>query len=99
MGKYRHYWYNTVRLMVTRYPRLIDYCSMQELIYKDAIEKALADLEKDPEGEVKKQAIKMVYFDKTHTASGAGILLNYSERTVQQWLSAFINAVGKKAGF
>lgn len=73
--------------------------TLQDAIFKAAINRALVDIGQLPDGDLRLKIVQMVYFDKTHTIDGAAEKVYTSTRTVQRWLSNFICTVGKYAGF
>ena len=85
--------------MVRRYPGIKNEKGIQAGIFWKAIEQALEDTAKLSDGELRLKAIQLIYFDKTDTIDGAALKVHASRRTVQRWCSAFINLVGRYAGF
>ncbi len=73
--------------------------SLQSAIYKNAIERSLEETKKLPAADERIKAIEMVLIRKEKTSEGAAIELNYSWRTVQNWITSFVNLVGRNAGF
>ena len=59
-----------------------------------AIEKALSTVE-----ESHRTAIKLMFWDKTHTACGAGMVVGASERTVYRWVKCIVLAIAKDLGY
>ncbi len=82
-----------------RYPDIKSEDSMQAKAYTQAIEDALAYTLGLENGKDQIEGIGLVLFKKTHTVEGAALELNYSPRTVQRWVIAFIKTVGKNVGF
>lgn len=101
MGKarYKNYWYVVSQTMVRRYPAIKKEKGIQSAIFTQAIEQALEELTKLSDSELRRKAIQLIYFDKTDTIDGVALKVHVSRRTVQRWCSAFINAVGRYAGF
>lgn len=100
MGKPRFYWYGVVKTMIMQYPRMsINPTSEIEKKFCQAVEKAIADTLKMPDGELRVKAIKEIYFIKTKTAEGVAQEFFYNKRTIQGWTSNFVYKVGKNAGF
>lgn len=84
--------------MISRYPFEND-TSMQSGIFLNAIKKSLEETKKLPNGEERLKAIDVVLIKKTKTAEGAALDMHYSWRTVQNWITSFVNLVGRNAGF
>ena len=99
MSKPRYYWNGIVKKMVMRYPKLNDEKSSQAGIFVKSIEKSIEETKNLPNGELRVQAIEDVYFNQTKTVNGVALEMNYSWRTIQNWLNSFVNLVGKNAGF
>ena len=98
-ARYKNYWYVVAQTMVRRYPGIKQEKGIQAAIFAKAIEQALEDTAKLVDGEIRLRAIQLIYFDKTDTIDGASLKVHASRRTVQRWCSAFINSVGRYAGF
>lgn len=97
MSNPKYYWYEIVKKMVYRYPRLND--SEQAQRYKQAIEEALEQIKAEENGDEKIRAIELVCFEKRYTLDGAAYKMHYHRNTIQRWITKFINTVGKNAGF
>ena len=97
--RYKNYWYVVAQTMLRRYPGIKNEKGFQAVIFTQAIEKVIEDTAKLPDGELRLKAIQLIYFDKTDTIDGASLKVHASRRTVQRWCSAFINSVGRYAGF
>lgn len=90
----------TIINMIRLYSWMLENNTVQNIIMVKAIDDSLLELLEDKDyGERKRQAVQMVYIDKTHTYEGAALELYVSPRTVQYWLADFVKAVGKKAGY
>ena len=96
MGK-RAYWYGHAKKMCKRYHENTN--SLQELIFKSAIDSTIDEITKQENGKVKLQVINMVLLDQTDNITSAARKVNYSQDTVYPWISEFIKRVGEKAGF
>lgn len=99
MSRPRYYWHGIARKMIQRYPMLGEERSMQAAIFRQAIDEALDETAKLPNGELRLAAIKDVLIDQTRTLYGEAAKVNYSEKTVQNWINSFVRLVGKKAGY
>jgi hypothetical protein len=98
-SRYKNYWYGIVKKMVQRYPDLKNEMTMQSAIMSNAIENAIADTKLLPDGERRVKAVEIVYVKGSENIDGAAIKLYASRRTVERWLSSFINLVGKYGGY
>lgn len=98
MSRPKYYWNGIVKSMIKQYP-YTNSTATQELVYKAAIDKAIEETRKLPNGEERLQAIQRVYFDKVLTLNGAAMELHYSCRTIQTWLNSFVTLVGRKVGY
>jgi len=99
LSRPKFYWHGIVRKMIMRYPELKSEDTKQAKAYTTAIEDALAYTLGLDNGNDKIEAISLVLIKKTHTVDGAALELNYSPRTVQRWVIAFVKTVGKNVGF
>lgn len=81
--------------MIMRYPEIKSEDTVQAKAYTKAIEDALAYTLSLENGKDKIEGISLVLIKKTHTVEGAALELNYSPRTVQRWVIAFVKTVGK----
>ena len=99
MGKPKYYWYWNVKKMIQRYPQLKEENSIQSGIFVKAIEKTIEETKNLPNGEERLSAIDSIFFKRCKTIEGVAMEMNYSWRTIQNWATTFINAVGKSAGF
>lgn len=70
-----------------------------EVEYKIAIHDAMEEIKKLPDGDCRAKAVDMILLKRTHTTTGTENELNYSWRTIQNWIRDFIYRVGKKVGF
>lgn len=98
-SRYRTYWYGMVLQAVKRFPEIERDDSVMSNILTVAVYKTLREMEKLPDGHLRVRAVRMIYFDKSHTEEGVAMALNVSRATVQRWLNYFIRSVGKYAGF
>lgn len=94
----RYYWYGIVWKMVQKYP-YGENPTARELQYMRVINDAIIELSEMPDGEARFKAVHEVLIRKTKTINGAAQEVNYSRRTVQRWLNAFIDRVGHGVGF
>lgn len=67
--------------------------------YCEAIDKALADLEGLSNCEGRRYAIDAILIEQTRTIEGVARELSYHWRMVQNWITEFVNAVGRYKGF
>lgn len=99
MSRPGHYWYPIVRRMTMRYYELEDAANEQEQRFYKAITAAFASLDRETYPDERKKAVTAVLLRHRMTITGAAYQLNFSERTVQRWINAFIQDVGRRAGF
>lgn len=62
----------------------------------DAIEEALFELKKKPDGELRAKVIELMYFKKTHTVDGAALFIGRGRATVIRWQADFIREVAAR---
>lgn len=99
MSTPRYWWYGSVLRACKKYPAIKNENSFQSDLFTRAIEDALDSIAKGENGEAKVEAMRKLYFSKTHTIDGVALSEHYSRRTVQRWASDFVNLVGENAGF
>lgn len=97
--RYRYYWYPAVLDMITNKEMISTEDSIQANIYRRAIDQAIEETQALKDGDERMQAIKMIYFDQTHTVDGVADKLHRCKDTIKKWLQKFVLAVGKNAGF
>lgn len=98
-SRYKNYWYGVVRKMLQNYPSIKKDKNIQSCIFSMAIEKAIEETKKLPDGELRYRAVDMIYISSTHSIDGAALEVQASRRTVQRWCSKFVYMVGVNAGF
>ena len=64
----------------------------------NAVREAIEDFSETEEGRNTLALVGMVYFKRSHTVLGAGLVLGIAEATAKRWNGAFIRAVAKKFG-
>jgi hypothetical protein len=99
LGKFKNDWYGSVKGFIMRYYAKGDESTE---IRKKIIENCnivLLETEQMEHGDDQIKAIKMVLIEKTHTVNGVALELHYGSRTVQRWVSRFIEQVGERSGF
>lgn len=94
MSKPRKRWWGYVRQVLYAYPKLMP-GNATEQREKDAVESALEELARSPEGEETGRIIAAVFFTKDYTLTGAALREHMSYRTARRRQNAFIKAVGK----
>lgn len=99
MGRPRYYWYGIVRQMVMASSKVKNERSMQSAIFTNAMNDAIDETLKLPNGELRIKAVDEVLIRKTKTIEGVAQEVHYERRTVQGWINSFVNLVGKKAGY
>lgn len=97
MSHPKNYWYSFIKnKIIGRYE------SLDEGIESDllsCINATLMEVSKEPDGNIKVEAINKILIKKTETPASLGRKIFYSERTIYRWTSEFINRVGIRAGF
>lgn len=99
MSRPKNWWYPIALRVTKNYNKLFEKSSPAISIWLYALNKAIKDTEDSDNGKDKMKAITLVYFSKEYTIAGIAQELGYSEVTVKRWLSAFVNLVGKYAGY
>ena len=84
--------------MIMRYPKL-SANSIQEKAFKEAIETVKEKTLTLSNGDYRLEAVEDILIKKTKTVYGVSQELNYSWKTVQNWVNTFIRMVGKEAGY
>lgn len=64
----------------------------------EAVGEAIEQTQSLPDGNVRMELVRLVFWQRTHTVWGASVKLGISERTATQWHGDFIRAVAKKFG-
>ena len=99
MSRPRYYWHPIVRKMVMRYPKLNCENSIQEKAFKEAIETVKEKTFSLSNGDCRVEAVEDILIKKTKTVYGVSQEMNYSWKTVQNWVNTFIRMVGKEVGY
>lgn len=73
--------------------------SLQAIMFTKAINEALEETAKLPQGDLRIKAINAILINKTKTCEGVAQELFYEQRTIQNWTISFIKLVGRKAGY
>ncbi len=73
--------------------------TFQEYILMKAIYETEAFTLKLPNGEARMKAVEEILYKKRKNYDGMALELHYDWRTVQNWITSFVNSVGKKAGY
>jgi len=95
MSKPRKRWWGYVRRVLYDYPRMRPATEQRE---KAAVESALAETEKLPDGDARLRLVRAVFFAQTHTIQGAAMREHMSYNSAQRRLSQFIMLAGEKLG-
>lgn len=97
MSRPREYYYWDIKRWLMMADRLPQRKRTKELL------QAVAEVNEEtlnmPNGNARMKAIKAIIFEQRATYKGMGLELNYDWRTVQNWVTAYINQVGRKAGY
>lgn len=97
MSKPREYYYWDIKKWLGDIDRLPNRERVQDL--RRAVEEVNSETLKKNNGQLRMKAVKAILFDKRSTYIGMAQELDYDWRTIQNWVTAYINQVGKKAGF
>ena len=95
MSKPRKRWWGYVRRVLYDYPKMRPATEQRE---KAAVESALAETEKLPDGDARLRLVRAVFFAQTHTLQGAAMREHMSYNSAQRRLSQFIMLAGEKFG-
>lgn len=98
MSKPRYYWYNIVKGLIKKSNEVKE-ISLQSTILNTAMIQAEKETLKLPNGDLRMIAVRALLIDQNSTIERVCDVVNYQERTVQGWISSYVNLVGKKAGF
>lgn len=99
MARYTTYWRWIPIRMIQSYRIIKNERTMQAIVFTEAIKRAIAETELLPDGKLRIRAVEMIYMKRTHTTDGAAYKLNASRRTVQRWLTDFVDLVALYAGY
>lgn len=99
MSNPRHWWYSDVKRAVMHSPKYRNKPQPEYQRYIEAIDKALDDVKQMTNSDERMLAIDQILLSQTRTIDGVALELNYSWRVVQNWITEFINLVGKYKGF
>lgn len=100
MSKPKKKWWGYVRRVLYAYPLLAEKELEDETEQREhyAVKAALEALSAAPDGETTRHIISAVFFEQTHTLSGAAMLAHISYGTAKRKQNAFIRAVGEYMG-
>lgn len=99
MSRPRYYWYGSIRKMIMSLDLVKKERTLQATIFTRALEDAIEETKKLPNGDLRLKAVEEILIKKTKTYEGVALEVNYESRTVQNWVTSFVNLVGKKAGY
>lgn len=90
---YDGYILNVIRM----YPELktMDALSKRQLFWKKAVETAILETERLPDGSERLAIIDLLFWRRTHTMDGVALKLHISDRTVRRRRAAFLHLVEK----
>lgn len=97
MSRPRYYWHNMVRKQI-QLNRGLSQSEQRDRI-RDAMAETNAELKAMPDGELRLKAVKDILIDNRYTYEGEALEVNYSAKTVKRWINAYVNSVGRKAGY
>lgn len=64
----------------------------------EAVERAVKNTRRGPDGKLRLKVVEMVYFRDTHTIEGAAQQVHVSYSTAWRWVDYFVRTVGKNLG-
>lgn len=64
----------------------------------DAVREALQEIEQKPDGRHKIDLIRLVFWKRSHTLTGAAMTIGISYRTARRWQTEFIYLTAEKYG-
>lgn len=99
MSRPRHYWYYEVKGLIKKSKKTKDELTLQATILNTAMIQAETETLKLPNGDLRMKAVRDILIDQKSTINRVCEEVNYEERTVQSWISSYVNLVGKKAGY
>ena len=101
MSKPRSKWWGYVRNILYAYPAMVKnperLTSMEER-ERDAVDSAMVETLRLPDGESSLDIIRMVFYQRSHTLCGAAMHESISYRTARRRQNDFIRCVGKYMG-
>ena len=77
-----------MREIIRRYPKCADF-------ERRAVEGAIAATERMPDGQARLSVVNAVLMEKTHTLSGAALMVPVSYETAKRWQQAFIREAAR----
>lgn len=93
----RYDWWGYVKGMIRRYPTQHE-ASGNRAREKEAVQSAIEQTRQCADGEAQLQLIDLVFWRRTHTLSGAAMVIPCSERTARRWHTEFIRRVARNYG-
>lgn len=98
MSQPKEYYYTDIKKWIMMSDKLPnDRPQMQT--FQRALHDAIDETSKLSNGELRMIAIDEILFAKTKTYEGVAQELHYERRTVQGWITSFVNLVGELAGY
>lgn len=97
MSKPRARWWGYVRRVLYAYPTMQPEDETEQREHY-AVKAALEALRAAPDGEITRRIISAVFFEQTHTLSGAALMAHISYGTAKRKQNAFIRVVGEYMG-
>lgn len=99
MSRPRHYWYGSIKKMIMKSEQIKKERTLQATIFTHALEDAIEETKKLPNGELRLKAVDQILIKQTKNYEGVAFDFNYERKTIQNWVTSFVNLVGRKAGF
>ena len=88
MSKPKDPWWGYMREIIRRYPKCADF-------ERRAVEGAIAATERMPDGVARLSVVNAVLMKKTHTLSGAALMVPVSYATAKRWQQSFIRETAR----
>ncbi len=64
----------------------------------EAVERAISNTSRGPDGKIRLKVVELVYFRDTHTIEGAAQQVHVCYNTAWKWTDTFVRLVGKNLG-
>lgn len=97
----RYDWWSYVKGMIRRYPLMDSGNIKSEIGFREyrAVQNAISKTLSKADGAERIDLIGKVFWDKTHTLSGAAMLIPCSYATARRWHTDFVKCVAREYGF
>lgn len=92
MSSPRYDWWGYAKGMIRRYP------ARNTVREREAVDRAIARTGELPDGEARLELARLMFWQCSHTLSGAAMKCCVSERTARRWHTEFIRMVAGEYG-